>query len=36
MTFKEPHWLSLPHFAAIKGAVEKRLGAEIKIIDWTH
>lgn len=25
-----------PHFAAIKGAVEKRLGADTKIIDWTH
>jgi predicted metal-binding protein len=25
-----------PHFAAIKGAVEKKLGAEIRIIDWTH
>lgn len=25
-----------PHFAAIKGAVEKRLGADMKIIDWTH
>lgn len=25
-----------PHFAAIKGAVEKKLGADTKIIDWTH
>jgi len=25
-----------PHFAAIKGAVEKKLGDETKIIDWTH
>lgn len=25
-----------PHFAAIKGAVEKKLGPEAKIIDWTH
>jgi hypothetical protein len=23
-------------FAAIKGAVEKKLGADTKIIDWTH
>lgn len=25
-----------PHFAAIKAAVEKKLGSEMKIIDWTH
>jgi len=25
-----------PHFDAIKGAVEKRLGDDIKIINWTH
>jgi predicted metal-binding protein len=25
-----------PHFATIKAAVEKKLEAEIKIIDWTH
>lgn len=25
-----------PHFAAIKDAVEKKLGSDIKIIDWTH
>jgi predicted metal-binding protein len=25
-----------PHFAGIKGAVEKKLGPDIKIIDWTH
>jgi len=25
-----------PHFAAIKDSVEKKLGAEIRIIDWTH
>jgi hypothetical protein len=25
-----------PHFAAIREAVEKKLGAETKIIDWTH
>jgi len=25
-----------PHFSAIKGAVEKNLGPEMKIIDWTH
>lgn len=25
-----------PHFAAIKGTVEKRLDPSIKIIDWTH
>src|SRR6185369_11510447 len=25
-----------PHFAAIKGTVDKKVGAETKIIDWTH
>ncbi len=25
-----------PHFAAIKAAVEKKLGPAAKIIDWTH
>ncbi len=25
-----------PHFAAIKEAVEKKLGPGIRIIDWTH
>jgi len=25
-----------PHFAAIKDAVEKKMGSETKIIDWTH
>jgi len=25
-----------PHFDVIKGAVEKKLGLETKIIDWTH
>lgn len=25
-----------PHFAAIKGAVEKKLGPDIMIIDYTH
>ena len=25
-----------PHFAAIKDAVQRKLGAEAQIIDWTH
>ncbi|HVN95051.1 MAG TPA: CGGC domain-containing protein [Syntrophorhabdaceae bacterium] len=25
-----------PHFSNIKAAVEKKLGPEIKMIDWTH
>jgi hypothetical protein len=25
-----------PHFEEIKAAIEKKLGAETKIIDWTH
>lgn len=25
-----------PHFDAIKGAVERKLGTATKIIDWTH
>lgn len=25
-----------PHFSAIKGAVEQKIGAGAKIIDWTH
>jgi hypothetical protein len=31
-----PIGYSCPHFSAIKGAVEKKLGADIRIIDWTH
>jgi predicted metal-binding protein len=25
-----------PHFAAMKAAVEAKVGPEVKIIDWTH
>lgn len=31
-----PIGFSCPNFAAIKGAVEKKLGPETKILDWTH
>lgn len=32
----KPLGFPCPHFAAIKEAVEKNIGAETKIIDWTH
>jgi hypothetical protein len=25
-----------PHFEAIRAVVERRLGPEVKVIDWTH
>ena len=36
MSKGNPIGFACPHFAEIKSAVEKKLGAEIKIIDWTH
>lgn len=36
MTKGNPIGFACPHFAEIKRAVEKKLGAEPKIIDWTH
>jgi hypothetical protein len=29
-------WYPCPHFDAIKGAIENKLGADMKIIDWAH
>lgn len=31
-----PSGYSCSHFGAIKSVAEKRLGADTKIIDWTH
>lgn len=25
-----------PHFSSIKSAIEKKVGPEVKVIDWTH
>jgi len=36
MTKGNPIGFACPHFAEIKSAVEKKLGAETKIIHWTH
>jgi predicted metal-binding protein len=36
MSRGNPIGFACPHFAEIKSAVEKKLGAETKIIDWTH
>jgi len=36
MTKGNPVGFACPHFAEIKSAVEKKLGAETKILDWTH
>jgi hypothetical protein len=36
MTKGNPIGFACPHLAEIKSAVEKKPGAETKIIDWTH
>jgi hypothetical protein len=36
MTKGNPIGFACPHFAEIRGAVEKKLGTKTKIIDWTH
>ena len=31
-----PIGFACPHYESMKSAIEKKLGSEVKIIDWTH